>query len=447
MKRELKPSKSIGGELQVPGDKSIAQRGALMALLSHSPIILKNFPAAADCRTALEAVKQFGVVVEEQDGLVTLTPPESISVADDTYINCGNSGTTARLLAGIAAGSPWSIVLTGDESLSARPMKRISEPLTAMGAELFDSEGHLPMTVRGRKLLPFEYTLPVPSAQLKSSLLLAGLASGCSVTIREVTPSRNHTEIMVNHLGEGLTVRDIKAEIVENPNDPRKRKMVMPEDFKREITLSAQAKIVGGEIDIPGDFSTAAFFFALGALSENSITVRKVGLNPTRTGFLDYLKTLGAKVEIGERESVGGELRGTVTVTGNGIKHRRVAGDTVVDMIDEIPLVAVLAAFSQGTTVIRDAAELRVKESDRLKAVTHNLTLMGVSCGLLEDGLAIEGKPELSGADFKSFGDHRIAMAFSIAAMKLDGPSTIDDASVVAVSCPEFYQLLESVTR
>jgi 3-phosphoshikimate 1-carboxyvinyltransferase len=446
MTKPLSPSKSIGGELYVPGDKSIAQRGALLSLLSRGPITLRNFPTSADCRTALEAVRQFGVTVTEQENTITLTPPASITVPDDTYINCGNSGTTARLLAGIAAGSPWSIVLTGDESLSRRPMKRIVDPLTAMGAEMFDSDGHLPMTVRGKRLLPFEFTLPVPSAQLKSSLLLAGLASGCSVMVREVIPSRDHTELMINHLGEGVTVREIKAEMTEDPNDPRKRRMVMPAEHKREITLSAQAKIIGGELDIPGDFSTAAFFFALAALSDSTITVHRVGLNPTRTGFLDYLKTLGAKVEISEKATSGGELRGTVRVTGNGIKPRRVAGEVVAGMIDEIPLVAMLAAFAEGTTVIRDAAELRVKESDRLEAVAHNLTLMGVSCGLLEDGLAIEGKHDLSGADFRAFGDHRIAMAFSIAAMRLEGPSTLDDAPVVAVSCPEFFNLLESVT-
>ena len=377
MTRELKPSKSIGGELQVPGDKSIAQRGVLFALLSQGPIVLKNFPAAADCRTAIDAVKQFGVKVEEQDSTITLIPPPTISIPDDTYINCGNSGTTARLLAGIAAGSPWTVVLSGDESLSTRPMKRISEPLSAMGAELIDTDGHLPMTVKGKKLLPFEFTLPVPSAQLKSSLLLAGLASHCSVTVRELIPSRNHTEVMINQLGEGLTVRDIKSEMVEDPDDPRKRRMVMPEEFRREITLSAQAGIRGGEVDIPGDFSTAAFFFALAALSDSTLTVRKVGLNPTRTGFLDYLKTLGTRVDVADKETIGGELRGTVTVTGNGIKPRRVAGDTVVGLIDEIPLVAVLAAFADGTTVIRDAAELRVKESDRLQAVAHNLAPHG----------------------------------------------------------------------
>lgn len=447
MNKLLSPSKTIGGEIRVPGDKSIAQRGALLALLSRGPITLRNFPSAADCRTALAAVKQFGVVVTESEGSVTLTPPASIVVSDDTYVDCGNSGTTARLLAGIAAGSPWSIVLTGDSSLSRRPMKRIVDPLTAMGAELFDTEGHLPMTVRGKKLLPFEYTLPVPSAQLKSSLLLAGLASNCSVTIREMTPSRNHTELMINHFGEGIAVTDIKAEMVEDPDDPRKRRMVKPAEYKREITLSAQAAIAGGELDIPGDFSTAAFFFALAALSDSTITVHQVGLNPTRTGFLEYLKSLGTKVEVLSKETVGGELRGSVRVTGNGIKPRRVAGETVVGMIDEIPLVAVLAAFADGTTVIRDAAELRVKESDRLEAVARNLTLMGVSCGLLEDGLAIEGKRELAGADFISYGDHRIAMAFSIAAMRLEGPSSIDDASVVGVSCPEFYELLETVTR
>lgn len=447
MSRDLKPARAIGGEIEVPGDKSIAQRAALFALLAKGPIIAHNFPKGADSQTALKVIRQFGVEVENQGTALAFTPPSSVSIADDTFIDCGNSGTTARLLAGIAAGSPWTIVLTGDESLSRRPMKRIADPLTAMGAELITTDGHLPMTVKGRKLLPFEFTLPVPSAQLKSSLLLAGLASHCSVTVREITPSRNHTEIMIEQLGSGIAVRDIKAEMVEDPKDPRKRKMVMPEEFRREITLTAQAEIAGGELHIPGDFSTAAYFFALAAISQSTIAVRNVGLNSTRTSFLDHLKAIGAKVDISDKQTLSGELRGTVTVTGQDIKPRRIAGETVVGLIDEIPLVAMMAAFADGTTVIRDAAELRVKESDRLAAMADNLTRMGISCGLLEDGLAIEGGKELSGTDFMSHGDHRIAMACAVASQMLVGPSTLDDDACVGVSCPEFFDLLAKVAH
>ncbi|MDX9856851.1 MAG: 3-phosphoshikimate 1-carboxyvinyltransferase [candidate division Zixibacteria bacterium] len=446
MMRRLNPAKKIGGELRVPGDKSIAQRAALVSILSSGPITAKNFPDGLDSRTALSVAKQFGVEVVERDGAVVLTPPARTSILPEAIVDCGNSGTTARLVAGIAAGREISVIIAGDESLSRRPMKRVVDPLRAMGAEVIDSEGHLPMTVRGRKLLPFEYTLPVPSAQVKSSVLLAGLSAGCSVTIREMIPSRDHTELMLQHLQAGIQVREIKPIVQDDPTDPRKRVRVMPADHKREIILPSSARIDGGEIDIPGDFSTAAFFFTLAAISGGTVTVHGVGLNPSRTAFLDHLKHVGCGVSVSDRTVVSGEPRGAVTVTGGTLKPRRVAGDTVVGLIDEIPLVALIGAHAEGTTIIRDAAELRVKETDRLQAMADNLGLMGVSCGLLDDGLAIEGRTELGGADFGTYGDHRIAMAFAIASTVAVGPSTLDDDSCVAVSCPSFFELLGTVT-
>ena len=447
MKRELKPARKIGGMITVPGDKSIAHRAALLSILAEEPLQVTNYPNSVDCGRSLAAAQQLGVKVEQADDLLTLTPPSGPRIEPNTIIDCGNSGTTARLLAGIVAGSPLSAVLSGDGSLSNRPMKRIVDPLSSMGAEVYDTDGHLPLTIHGRKLLPFEYTLPIPSAQVKSSVLLAGLASRCSTVVREEAITRDHTELMVQAIGEGLTVRDVKPVMEPDPVDPRKKKMVMPESFKREITLGPGARIHGGRIDIPGDISTAAFFFAVAALSGQTVTVENVGLNPTRTGFLDYLKMTGAKVEITDKAVVSGEARGTVTVTGEGIKPRKISGETTVGVIDEVPIIAVMAAFADGTTVVRNAAELRVKESDRLAAVAENLSRMGVKCGLLEDGLAIEGGKELTGSDFSSFGDHRIAMAFSVASLFLVGPSTINDDSVVAISCPGFYDLLGRIAE
>ncbi|MCB2201841.1 3-phosphoshikimate 1-carboxyvinyltransferase [bacterium] len=446
MTRQLSPAKKIGGELTVPGDKSIAQRAALLSILAERPLVVGNYPDGEDSRTALRVAKQFGVSVAQNGEKITLTPPGEVTIPAETIVDCANSGTTARLLAGIAAGRSIDIIISGDASLSRRPMKRIVDPLTAMGAELIDSEGHLPMTVRGRKLLPFEYTLPVPSAQVKSSVLLAGLSSGCSVTVREMTPSRDHTELMLQHLGVGLAVEDVKAVMLDDPKDPRKKIRVMPFDHKREIILPPNARVGGGEIDIPGDISTAAFFFALAAISGETITVRNVGLNPSRTAFLDHLKTVGCTVDISDKVVVSGEARGSVTVTGGALKPRRVAGDAIVGLIDEIPLVALIGAFAEGTTIIRDAAELRVKESDRLQAIAENLTAMGVSCGLLDDGLAIEGRVEHAGADFKTYDDHRIAMTFAVAAQVAVGPSTLDNDEPVAVSCPSFFDLLGAVT-
>ena len=220
----------------------------------------------------------------------------------------------------------------------------------------------------------------------------------------------------------------------------------MPEPFRKEIVLAAGSRIGGGTIDIPGDISTAAFFFAAAAIARASITVEQVGLNPTRTAFLDHLKMLGCQVVVSDKTIVSGEPRGNVPVTGSVLKGRKISGATTVGLIDEIPIVAVMAAFADGTTVIRDADELRFKESDRLQATLENLQVMGVKCGRLKDGLVVEGGTDLPGADFRSFGDHRIAMAFSVAALSLVGPSTVDDDSVVDISCPGFYDLLDTIS-
>jgi 3-phosphoshikimate 1-carboxyvinyltransferase len=448
VRRDLKPARKIGGTVHVPGDKSIAHRAALLSILAEQPLEVTNFPNSADCNSSLKAAEAFGVNVERSDsGRMTLWPPTKLELEPDTLIDCGNSGTTTRLLAGLVSGTDRSVILSGDESLSARPMKRIVEPLTAMGAELIASDGHLPLTVRGRKLLPFEYRLPVPSAQVKSALLLAGVAAGCSVTVWEDQITRDHTELMLQHLGAEISMREIKAILQADPKDPRKKQRVMPEPFKKEVVLGSRVSVNGGDIDIPGDISTAAFFLAAAAISGHEVTVEGVGLNPTRTAFLDYLQAVGCKVEIANRVTVSGEPRGDVKVTGGPLKGRKISGETTVGLIDEIPIVAVMAAFAEGETIIRDAAELRVKESDRLEAIAHNLTAMSVSCGVLGDGLIIEGKAEPSGADFETFGDHRIAMAFSIAALSAVGPSSIDDASVVDVSCPGFYELLSQIAR
>ncbi len=448
MKREIHPAKHIGGTVTVPGDKSMAQRAALLSILAEDTVTVNNFPSGADGQTSLTAAQAFGVtIVTVGENSLTLTPPSTLSLASGAIVECNNSGTTARLLAGLVAGSSVDVILSGDESLSKRPMDRIVAPLSKMGAEVFATDDHLPLKVHGKKLLPFEYRLPLPSAQVKSALLLAGLASGCSVTLREDIVSRDHTELMIGALGGDISVRDVKPVRQEDPNDPRKSRVIMPEPFRREIILGARAHIKGGQVDLPGDFSTAANFFAVAALSGRSVTVEKVGLNPTRTAFLDHLKACGCQVDISAKETLGGEPRGNVTVTGGPLKARKISGDVTVGLIDEIPIVAVMAAFAKGTTVIRDAAELRVKESDRLAAISHNLGLMGVSCGLLEDGLVIEGANEPAGADFESFGDHRIVMAFAVAAVCATGPSTMDDDAAVNVSCPEFFELLGGIAQ
>lgn len=447
MRRIVKSVRKVGGTIRLPGDKSIAHRAALLSILSKGPITIRNFPNGADCQNSLAAAQALGVTVDRGDDSLTLTPPETLRVDEGALIDCGNSGTTVRLLSGILAGSKIETTLIGDESLSQRPMKRIIDPLTNMGAEIFADDGTLPMRIRGRKLDSLEYRMPVASAQVKSALLLAGLSSSCAVVVREDIVTRDHTEIMLMELGEGLTVRDIKAVAVADPDDPRKRRMQRPEPYKREIVLNKGAVLNGGLIDIPGDFSTAVFFMGMAAISGYSLTMANVGLNRTRTTMLDHLKAVGCSVQINNRTTVSGEVRGDLKVTGGPLKARKISGDTTVGLIDEIPMVAVMAAFASGTTIIRNAGELRVKESDRLVAVTENLKRMGIKVGLLEDGLAIEGGKDLNGADFESFGDHRIAMAFSIAGLFLHGASSIDDDASVAVSCPGFYDLIDQVTQ
>ncbi len=448
MTRTLSPAHHVGGIISVPGDKSIAHRAALLSVLAEGPVTIHNYPNNSDCACSLRAAEALGVRIDRAaDGALSLIPADKPGCSADTLIDCGNSGTTARLTAGLLAGlAGQSAIITGDASLSARPMERVVGPLTAMGAELFDTDGHLPLRVRGQALLPFEYRLPVASAQVKSALLLAGLAAGCSVQIREDTITRDHTERMIAHLGGAIESREIKPLVQDDPLDPRKKVRFMPEDFKKEISLGSRSRLSGGEVHIPGDMSTAAFFLAAAAITGYTLTVTGVGLNPTRTGFVDYLKAIGCQVRIENATVVSGEPRGDVTVTGVDLKPRKISGDMTVALIYEIPVVAVIAACTPGKTVIRDAAELKYKESNRLDAIAVNLERMGVACGVLEDGLVIEGGSELSGADFLSFGDHRIAMAFSIAALVATGPSTIDNDEVVAVSCPAFYELLSRVT-
>lgn len=445
MKRDMKPARRIGGTLTVPGDKSIAHRVALFSILSEGPLIVRNYPDGEDVHRSLAAARQLGVTVQEHDGALILTPPQSLQIEPDTIIDCGNSGTTARLLAGLIAGTNLSVILSGDESLSQRPMKRVLDPLSSMGAEMYATDGHLPVKIRGKKLLPFEYRMPVASAQVKSALLLAGLASKCSVVIREDSLTRDHTELMLKAMADGVNIRDIRPVMMPDPDDPRKKKSVMPETFKKEICVSAQARIRGGEIEIPGDISTAAFFLGAAAISGGTVTVTNVGLNPTRAAILEHLRYAGCTVNVSDKVTKSGEARGTVTVTGGALRSRKISGEATVGLIDEIPIVAVIAAFAEGTTIIRDASELRVKESDRLAAIAENLTRMGVKVGLLDDGLAIEGKQEINGADLTSYGDHRIAMAFSIAALMGVGPSTMDDTACVAISCPTFYELLTQI--
>lgn len=444
----IKRAKKISGCLRMPGDKSISHRAALLSLLCRDPIRAENFTDGIDCRRSLDAVQTLGGLVETNGTTVQITPPMNDLILPDSPIDCGNSGTTMRLLAGLLAGSNISAELTGDKSLTRRPMKRIIDPLKQMKASIESNEdGTTPLIIKPATLIPIDYTLPVASAQIKSALLLAGLASGCPVTIREKSYTRNHTERMIKHLGGDIQIEDVRTEIVPDPNDPRKKKKRLEtEAYKRIIALSPNGLLSGGTIEIPGDISTAAYFIAAALLVRGShLIIQNVGVNPTRTAFITMLRQMGAEIKMKNRREISGEPVADIEVTYSRLKPHKISGDVIPNLIDEIPILAVLASKAKGTTIIRDAEELRHKESDRITAVVKNLTAMGVKVGEFPDGLAVEGGGELNGVEIDSFGDHRIAMAFAVAGLAAHGRTVITDSETVEISCPQFFVMLESL--
>jgi 3-phosphoshikimate 1-carboxyvinyltransferase len=444
----IKRAKKIFGRLRMPGDKSISHRAALLSLLCRDPIRAENFTDGIDCQRSLDAVQSLGGLIETDGATIQITPPMNGMVSPDRFIDCGNSGTTMRLLAGLLAGSNMSAELTGDESLKRRPMKRIIDPLKQMKASIESTEdGTAPLKINPATLIPIDFIMPVASAQVKSALLLAGLASECPVTIREKSYTRNHTERMIKHLGGDIRIEDVRTKIVADPNDPRKKKKCLEtEAYKRTITLSPNSLLSGGTIEIPGDISTAAYFIAAALLVRGShLIIQDVGVNPTRTAFITMLKQMGAEIEMKNRREISGEPTADIEVTYSRLKPHKISGDIIPNLIDEIPILAVLASQAKGTTIIRNAEELRYKESDRIKAVVKNLTAMGVKVGEFPDGFAVGGGAELNGAEIDSFGDHRIAMAFAVAGLAAHGRTVIADSETVEVSCPQFFIMLEGV--
>jgi len=439
--------KKLQGSITLPGDKSISHRAAMLSLLCAKPLNISHYADGVDCRKSLEAIQLCGARVEEHDNVLTITPPEKVQ-APLGPIDCGNSGTTMRLMAGLTAGAGIEAYLTGDESLSQRPMKRIIEPLKKMNATIDGSEeGTAPLTVSPGSLIPVDYILPVASAQVKSSLLLAALASGSGVTIREKAITRDHTERMIDYLGGDITIEDIVAEVIPDPVDPRKKKRVLPtEDYCRSILLKPRVVLTGGDISIPGDVSTAAYFIAAALLIPGShVIIKEVGVNPTRIGFITLLKQMGAEITISNKRDVCGETVADIEAVYSALKPRKISGAAIPNLIDELPVIAVIASQLKGTTIIRDAEELRHKECDRIHAVVINLQAMGVKVGEFPDGMAIEGPSDLHGTRLDSFGDHRIAMAFTIAAAVAYGDSVITESESVDISCPSFFTMLEGL--
>lgn len=429
-------AKRLVGELRVPGDKSLSHRAALCAALSEGVSRLHRFSPSLDCERTLACLRALGVPIEVADtedglgvtisgvGLEGFAPPERI-------LDAGNSGSTIRMLAGILAGQPFESTITGDASLQRRPMDRIVHPLRLMGASVrAREERYAPLTIRGGRLRPIRYRLPVASAQVKSCVLLAGLFASGTTIVEELVPTRNHTEIMLAEFGAEVSV------------------------VGGSIAVSGRPRLRAREYRIAGDISSAAFFIAGAlALPGSHILVRDVLLNPTRTGFLEVLQLWGARIEIENVRRWHGERVGDVRVASSPYGERGraeplvLSGALIPRVIDEIPLLAVLATQMPGGMLVRDAAELRVKESDRIRVTVENLRRMGARVTEYEDGFAVAGPQSLRGAEIEPEGDHRLAMAFAIAALLAEGETIIREPEVVAVSFPRFFRLLEQVVE
>ncbi|MGH8005089.1 MAG: 3-phosphoshikimate 1-carboxyvinyltransferase [Limisphaerales bacterium] len=438
----VRPAGSLKGEVTVPGDKSISHRAALLAAVASGRSEFSNFSPSLDCLSTLTCLESLGVEIHKNGDKLSIVGKgfgHFRSPAEPLF--CGNSGTTMRLLCGLLAGCDFEITLDGDASLRSRPMERVLAPLSQMGLKIV-KDGPPPFTIVGGKLSGIEYVLPIASAQVKSAMLLAGLQAEGKTTVAEKVATRDHTERM-------LAAMKAPIEIAAPSFDPSTLEgRLAKEQKKRRISVTKSASLAPLNMKIPGDLSSAAFLVAAAVLVPKSkITIRGVGLNPTRTAFLNVLKRMGAEVNWKVEEERNGEPVGTIGARHGQLKGVKIAGAIIPNLIDELPLLACLAATAEGTTVIRDAGELRKKESDRIAAVAANLRKMGAKVGELEDGWAIEGSLELAGTDIETFGDHRIAMAFSVLGLAASGETLISQSECVEVSFPGFFGTLEGLAR
>ncbi len=442
--RRVRPARKLTGVVSVPGDKSISHRALMLAAVARGESHIRNLAPGADVASTQHVLGQLGVRFR-QDGenLIVSGVGRDGFGGVDAPLDCGNSGTTIRLLAGLLAGTARSYTLTGDESLRSRPMNRIAAPLHQMGVGIEMAEGgRPPLIVRGGHARPLDLRMDVASAQVKSAVLLAALSAEGMTHIHEPMPSRDHTEIMLAQMGAPIRTEQVVEQV--EPADPRRRGTRRTDE--RRITLLGPVDLEGGELSVPGDFSTAAYFVAAGLLVRRSdLRIPGIGANSTRTGLLAVLSTMGARFTWHHRKTVCGEPVGDLHVEATSLSARKVSGKLLPRLIAGLPLLAVLATQADGTTVIRDAAELRHKESDRIELVADNLRRMGARVGTLEDGLAIEGPTPLSGADITSAGDHRSAMTVAVAALIADGETEIDDADCVRISCPGFFDMLDAL--
>ncbi len=414
------------GSVRFPGDKSISHRYAMLAAIAEGPSEIHYFSPSADCQSTLMCLKKLGVKIDRRDEVVTVQGTGLKGLREAAgVLDAGNSGSTMRMLAGILAGQPFRSVLAGDASLSRRPMGRVMDPLIRMGARIQSAEGGLPpLEIEGGTLKPIRYELPVPSAQVKSAILLAGLYAEGETEVVESNLTRDHTEIALEQMG---------AEIGRH---------------QRTIVVRGRARLAGRKLYVPGDISSAAFFLVAGLLvPESNLVLQNVGLNPTRTAILDALVPMGARVKILNVEMINGELLGDLHVEPSRLQGGEIPPEAIPGLIDELPVLAVLGTQTEQGLSFRGAAELRVKESDRLRALADNLQRMGAQVEDFPDGLRVAGRQTLRGAEIESYGDHRIAMAFAIAGVIASGSTVIRDSACVDISFPNFFDTLASVTE
>ena len=419
----VSPLNKIKAEIHVPGDKSISHRAIMIGSLAGGRTRINNFLSSADCLATVECFRKLGIEIKINDkqvevygkGLRGLIPCKET-------LDVGNSGTTLRLVSGILSGQPFTTQITGDASIQRRPMRRIVDPLRAMGASI---EGRMegdnlyaPLKISGGELSPIEYELPVASAQVKSAILLAGLYAKGETLVIEKNPARDHTERMLSYFGAKI----------------------------RGTRILGLREFCGADLDIPGDLSSASFFLVAALLVPNSeLMIREVGANPTRTGVIDVLHRMGADLQVKDQEIISEEPRANILARSSKLRGIKISGEIVPRIIDEIPIIAVAATQAEGTTEIRGARELRVKESDRIATISSELKKLGARIEELEDGMVIEGPSKLKGTTVKSYGDHRIAMALAIAGLVAEGKTVIEDTACIETSFPGFEKILNQI--
>jgi 3-phosphoshikimate 1-carboxyvinyltransferase len=433
-KQSIQPAKFLTGGVDLPGDKSISHRYAMLAALAEGISELRHFSAAADCDSTLACMRVLGAEFKEEKDTVRITGKGLRGLHESRRaLDAGNSGTTMRLLAGILAGQQFASKLTGDASLQKRPMKRVVGPLREMGADIRARDDNFaPLEIHGTRLRAIDYKMPMASAQVKSAVLLAGLFAEGVTSVTEPARTRDHTELALEEFGVAVQKngRTVSIHGIAGSN--------------------GAGKLRARSLDVPGDLSSAVFFIAAASLfAESNILIHNVGLNPTRTAILDVFAGMGASIDVVSLKSLHGELSGDLSVKGAKLKGGVIEGGQIPVLIDELPMLAALGPFTEEGIEIRDAAELRVKETDRIAALAENLRRMGANVEERPDGLRVEGRKsgKLRGAEIDPHGDHRIAMAFAVAALAAEGPTVIRDADCAAVSFPAFYEELNRLAE